>query len=138
MKKTLICMATLGLALAATSVYAQPTSQPQNDPADAQAQTVTTKSASYKCQSGKKITVTYGFNKQGLPTYAQASLNGKSRFMPTNLYRSDNMQTVFGDEDNFSWAGGYVTSKNYTKTNFTVFSPSSEILFKDCRRAGKR
>ena len=140
MKKSLICMVTLGLALATTTTYAQSTSQPQNDPADAQAQTVSKKSVNYnRCQTGGKVKVTYGFNKQGLPTYAQAELNGKTRFMPINLYRSNKSETVFGDEDNFSLvsAGGGITSKSYTKPSVMIFSPSSEILFKNCK-AGKR
>lgn len=136
MKKSLIYMTALGLAMVGMNANANLAAQ--EDAATVHAQTVSKKAANYTCQSGKKIKVTYGFNKQGLPTYAQANLNGKSRFMPINLNRSGDNNTVFGDENNFSLtAHTELNSRNYRKTNFMIFSPSSEILYKDCH-TGKR
>lgn len=135
MKKSFVCIATLGLALVSTSAFAN--DMPHEDAASVHAQTVSKKSVNYRCQSGKKVTVTYGFNKQNLPTYAQATLNGKSRFMPVNLSRTDSTGTVFGDENNFSLSTGpRMTGKNYRSISMMVTSPSSEILFKSCK-AGK-
>lgn len=131
MKKSLIYVVTLGLALVGANAHAQ--SMPHEDAATAHAKTTSKKSVNYSCQSGKKVKVTYGFNKQGLPTYAQATLNGKSRFMPINLNRSDTVDTVFGDENNFSLSTSAINKNNYRKASIMVMSPSSEILFKGCK-----
>lgn len=120
------------LLVASTATYA--TNQPQSDAQEAYQNTVQTKKVNYICQNGKKVTVTYGFNAQNLPTYAQASLNGKKRFMPINLYRSDNVSTIFGDENNFSVLGNVITLKNVNKSSINIQSPASEILFKSCKK----
>ncbi len=114
---------------------AHATTQPQSDGQEAFASTVSTKSANYTCQGNKKIKVTYGFNAQGLPTYAKAYLNGKDWVMTTNLYRSDNVSQVFGDEDNFSLMASPFTSQNYKKTSFNIQNASGEILYKSCQGA---
>ncbi len=128
MKKLLIPLASI-LFIITTSVNAN--TQVQSDPAEAFQNTVAKKSVNYTCQNHKKVKVIYGFNKQGLPTYAQSVLNGKSRFMPINLYRSDNVDTVFGDENNFSLMGENITRKNY-RSSINIQSPNSEIIFKGC------
>lgn len=134
MQKSIAYAAVLGLSLLGATAYAN--DMPHEDAASVHAQTVSKKSVNYRCQSGKKVKVTYGFNKQGLPTYAQATLNGKSRFMPINLNRSDSVDTVFGDENNFSLSTSALSKSNYRKANIMVMSPSSEVLFKGCK-AGK-
>lgn len=119
----------LTLTIFPTMVIAMDT--PQSDARQADQDTVIKKVVNYKCSNGKKVKVTYGFNVQGLPTYAQAYLNGKNRFMPINLYRSDMTGTTFGDENNFSLSTGSITSKKY-RSDILVQSPSSEILYKNC------
>ena len=86
----------------------------------------------YSCQSNKKVSVTYGFNKQNLPTFAEANLNGKKRFLPINLGRSDDVDTVFGDEENFSIMTGALRLNNYHKSSANIQDASSEIIYKGC------
>ena len=94
--------------------------------------TVSTAKVAYACQSGKKVTVTYGFNKQNLPTYAAATINGKKRTMPINLDRSDNVGTYFGSEKNYRLGTDYMDKKNYRKLSILVTSPKDELVFKNC------
>ena len=86
----------------------------------------------YSCQNNKKVSVTYGFNKQDLPTFAEANLDGKKRFLPINLGRSDTVDTVFGDEDNFSIMTGALRLNNYHTSSANIQNASSEILYKGC------
>ncbi|ELA09341.1 hypothetical protein MOMA_03020 [Moraxella macacae 0408225] len=103
------------------------------DAYEADKSTVYKRKVDYQCQSGKDLSVIYGFNAQKQPTYAQASLNGKPRFMPYNMNRSDNVDTTFGDDNNFSLSTPALTLKNYHRSSIaTVTSPSSEILYKSC------
>lgn len=127
LKKFLVPMT---LLVASTAVFA---SGPQEDPATMHANTVKTKTVSYTCQNAKKVTVKYGFNKQNLPTYAEAQLNGKKRFMPVNLHHSDNVTSAFGDENNFSLSTDAITFKTVKKGYVNIQSPASEILFKGCK-----
>lgn len=128
--KTLVkILAPVALLVLSGTAFAQT----QSDPAQAYKDAVKTKTVNYTCQSGKKVSVKYGFNKQNLPTYAQARLNGKTRFMPVNLNRSDNVSSNFGDENNFSLSAGVITYKNVNKSNIMIQSPASEILFKNCK-----
>ncbi len=120
------------VALLVLSGTAYATSQPHEDAKEMANDTVKTKSVSYVCQNGKKVKVKYGFNKQNLPTYAEAYLNGKTRFMPVNLNRSDNVSSVFGDENNFSLMANPITLANVAKSSINIQSPASEILFKGC------
>ncbi|MBO1529799.1 adhesin [Psychrobacter sp. F1192] len=89
----------------------------------------------YTCQNNNKISVTYGFNKQYLPTFAEANLNGKKRFLPINLARTDNISTVFGDEENFSIMTGPLRLNNYHKSSANIQNANSEILYKGCNVA---
>ncbi len=86
----------------------------------------------YSCQNNKKVSVTYGFNEQYLPTFAEANLNGKKRFLPINLARSDDTMTVFGEEENFSVMTGPLRLNNYHKSSANIQNASSEILYKGC------
>ncbi|MGP4788631.1 ACP-like domain-containing protein [Psychrobacter sp. 1Y11] len=89
----------------------------------------------YTCQNNNKISVTYGFNKQYLPTFAEATLNGKTRFLPINLARTDNVSTVFGDEDNFSIMTGPLRLNNYHTSSANIQNAKSEIVYKGCEVA---
>lgn len=122
----------IGVALLTiTSISAMATDRPQADARKMAESTVVKKVVNYNCGMGKHLNVTYGFNKQGLPTYAQAYLNGKTRFMPINLYLSDMVGTTFGDDNNFSLSTAGITSRKY-KADIQVQSPASEIIYKSC------
>lgn len=86
----------------------------------------------YSCQQGKKVKVTYGFNKEKLPVYASAYINGKTRYMPINLNRSDDVDTVFGDENNFSLSTEAMTQANHREKAMMISSPGQDIVFKSC------
>ncbi|HDL5698468.1 TPA: adhesin [Mannheimia haemolytica] len=104
----------------------------QSDAREAHESTVKTSTVKYSCQSGKKLNVKYGFNKQGIPTYAEAKLNGKTRFMPINLNTTNASGTSFGDENNFSLYGDPMEFANHRKASVNIQSPASEILYKGC------
>lgn len=90
------------------------------------------KTVSYVCQQGKKVKVTYGFNKQGLTTYASAVINGKRVQMPINLDKSDNMDTFYGKEGGYVLSTGAMDSKSYRKQPIMITAPDNQIVFKDC------
>ncbi|MBB3107191.1 hypothetical protein FHS24_001708 [Psychrobacter luti] len=93
---------------------------------------VKVRQVNYSCQNNNKVSVTYGFNKQNLPTYASANLNGKDRFLPINLGRSDDVDTVFGDEDNYSIMSSALSLGNYHKSSVNIQDASSKIVYKGC------
>lgn len=93
---------------------------------------VKVRQVNYSCQNNNKVSVTYGFNKQNLPTYARAKLNGKDRFLPINLGRSDDVDTVFGDEDNYSIMSSALLLGNYHKSSINIQDASSKIVYKGC------
>lgn len=134
MKSVIKFIPVIALMLGSTDALANTVSHSDADQARKSA--VKTRAVNYTCQNGEKVSVKYGFNKQNLPTYAQASLNDKTRFMPINPYRTDDAGTVFGDEDNFSLNGGVdanaLTYKNIRKSSINVLSPASEIIHKGC------
>lgn len=129
--KKFVKIATLALLAVSTSAYA--TDKPHEDPAEMHKATVKTQTVKYTCQGGKKVTVKYGFNKQNLPTYAEAKLNGKTRFMPINLNFTDVAGTHFGDDNNFSLAGDAFDYKTVRKSYINIQDPASNILFKGCQ-----
>lgn len=104
----------------------------QSDARTAHESAVKSGSVKYRCQQGRNLTVKYGFNKKGQPTYAQAKLNGKTRFMPINYHTSDATSTNFGDENNFSLSADPMNWKNFRKAGISIQSPSNEILYKLC------
>lgn len=133
--KKFVKIATLALLAVGTSAYAT-----ENTHEDARAMheaTVKTQTVKYSCQSGKKVTVKYGFNKQNMPTYAEATLNGKVRFMPVNLHTSDATASDFGDENNFSLSADAFNYKTVHKAYVNIQDPASEILFKGCKARKK-
>lgn len=93
---------------------------------------VKVRQVNYSCQNNNKVSVTYGFNKQNLPTYASVNLNGKDRFLPINLGRSDDVDTVFGDEDNYSIMSSALSLGNYHKSSVNIQDASSKIVYKGC------
>ena len=102
------------------------------EPSESYDSAVKHRHVNYTCQNNKKVSVTYGFNKQNLPTFAEANLNGKKRFLPINLGRSDMVDTVFGDEENFSVMTGALRLNNYHKSSANIQDASSEIIYKGC------
>ncbi|RKM31132.1 hypothetical protein [Moraxella catarrhalis] len=54
----------------------------------------------------------YGFSDQGLPTYAEANLGGKTRFLPINLVESVDEFMHFGDDNDWQIAGRYLQLDN--------------------------
>ncbi|WP_226883405.1 ACP-like domain-containing protein [Neisseria yangbaofengii] len=94
--------------------------------------TVSKKTVSYRCDQGHALNVTYGFNKQGLPTYASAFLNGKRRVLPINLDHSGAAGTMFGKEDSYMMNADYMDTKNYHKSALMVTEPDNSILYKNC------
>lgn len=134
MKSVIKFIPVIALMLGSTDAISN--TAPHSDADQARKSAVKTRTVNYTCQNGEKVSVKYGFNKQNLPTYAQASLNGKTRFMSINPYRADDVGTVFGDEDNFSLNGGVdanaLTYKNIRKSSINFLSPASEIIHKGC------
>lgn len=118
----LLTTAILSSAIALSSMAAAGTDNP----------TVAKKTVSYVCQQGKKVKVTYGFNKQGLTTYASAVINGKRVQMPINLDKSDNMDTFYGKEGGYVLSTGTMDSKSYRKQPIMITAPDNQIVFKDC------
>jgi len=102
------------------------------EPSESYDSAVKHRQVNYTCQNKKKVSVTYGFNKQNLPTFAEANLNGKKRFLPINLGRSDMVDTVFGDEEYFSIMTGALRLNNYHKSSANIQDASSEIIYKGC------
>lgn len=129
MKKLLVST----LLLASSMGMAQ--SNMATDAAQAAADTVKIREVSYSCRQGGNLVVTYGFNAQRLPTYAEAFLGGKTRFMPINLNLSSVAGTTFGEsEDSWRLDADYMELNNYHKIGLaTVQDPANEITHKDCR-----
>ncbi|MDO4997395.1 MAG: adhesin [Neisseria sp.] len=101
--------------------------------------TVRTVKQSYTCQQGKNVKVTYGFNKQGLPTFAESFVDGKTRGMKVNLAQSGAAGTVFGDENSYSLASvGELNRKAVRSARITITAPDGELVFKDCGVRGKK
>lgn len=90
------------------------------------------KPSATSASKGKKVKVTYGFNKQGLTTYASAVINGKRVQMPINLDKSDNMDTFYGKEGGYVLSTGAMDSKSYRKQPIMITAPDNQIVFKDC------
>ena len=135
MKKLITLFSTVAIVsttLASGSALAS--SNQVMDPAAAHKDAVKTRLVHYTCQGNSNIEVTYGFNNVNHPTYASAKINGKKRFMPINYEQTDNMVTVFGDDNNFNMMTDSMIISNYSKVPAVlVNSPSGEILYKECK-----
>lgn len=131
-KLTTVLSSAAVLAAALSSVPAMAYTDNVMDPAKSYDTAVKVRKVNYSCGSKGNLSVTYGFNKQYLPTYAEANLNGKTRFLPINLGRSDTVDTVFGDEENHSIMTSAMRLNNYHKLSINVQNANSEILYKGC------
>ena len=92
---------------------------------------------SYVCQNNRTVNVQYQFNAQGIPTTAQAVLNGSKRVLRYDLDRSDNVDTFFKDRAGYNLGSNYMDSSNYRNSNIMITAPNNQILFKDCSPRGK-
>ncbi|UNU74237.1 adhesin [Moraxella nasovis] len=93
---------------------------------------VKVRQVTYQCNIGGTTKVTYGFNRQNLPTYAEMNLGGKSRFLPINLERSDIAGTYFGNDDSWQIGTDVLTLGNYHKSDVIIHSPAAETAYKGC------
>lgn len=133
MKKLTAALSSAGILMAMLgSGSAMAYSDQVMEPSESYDSAVKHRQVNYTCQNNKKVSVTYGFNKQNLPTFAEANLNGKKRFLPINLGRSDMVVTVFGDEENFSIMTGALRLNNYHKSSANIQDASSETIYKGC------
>ncbi|MDN5733573.1 MAG: adhesin [Psychrobacter sp.] len=133
MKKLTAALSSVGITMAMLgSGSAMAYSDNVMEPSESYDTAIKHRQVNYSCQNNKKVSVTYGFNKEYLPTFAEATLNGKTRFLPINLGRSDNVGTVFGDEDNFSIMTGPLRLNNYHNSSANIQNAKSEILYKGC------
>lgn len=139
--KMLKIASVLLLSALATNVYAYGGNKSHEDARQMDDATVKTRNIKYSCSTGGSLNVKYGFNRYNLPTYAQASLNGKVRFIPINLNMSDDSSTAFGDENNYYMlVRNDFQSINYNNvrgSTMSVNSPSGEMLHKYCT-SGKK
>ena len=69
----------------------------------------------------------YGFNDQGLPTYAEANLGGKTRFLPINLAESviDEEIITFSDDKGWRILGRYLQLDNDHHSGIIIY-PDAE------------
>lgn len=93
--------------------------------------TANTKEVNYQCDSNRSVSVTYGFNEEGHPTYASAKLDGKKRYMPLNFSHSDTVGATFGLIDSYTLGTAALSVSDYQKP-MLITSPSQKILFKNC------
>ena len=136
MNKLTAALSSVGILMAALgSGSALAYSDQVMEPSESYDTAIKHRQVNYTCQNNNKISVTYGFNKQYLPTFAEANLNGKKRFLPINLARTDNISTVFGDAENFSIMTGPLRLNNYHKSSANIQNANSEILYKGCNVA---
>ena len=100
----------------------------------ASANAMTPKTVHYSCQGGQSLNVKYFFNKQNLPTKAQAKLGGKTRVMPINLAQSDRTGTTFGRAGSYMIGTDYVDATSYNQVTLsTITAPNNKIIYKECR-----
>lgn len=103
------------------------------EPAEAHETATKVRQVTYQCGKGGQVKVTYGFNAEKLPTYAEAHLGGKTRFLPINLAHSDAAGTSFGDENSWRIGSAAITLGNYHKSDVLIQDPNSEIAYKHCK-----
>lgn len=63
----------------------------------------------------------YGFSDQALPTYAEANLGGKTRFLPINLTESVGNFMHFGDDNDWQIAGLYLQLDNDHHSGIDIY-----------------
>lgn len=129
MKKVLLTMLVLVFGMTFATAHAQE----MMDAHQADKTTTKIRKVSYQCATGGKILVKYGFNRQKQPTYAEAHLGGKSRFLPINLAQSDVAGTFFGDENSWQIGTDALTLNNYQRTDVLIQDPDAKIIYKTCK-----
>ncbi|EGE12681.1 hypothetical protein ABZS47_01565 [Moraxella catarrhalis] len=63
----------------------------------------------------------YGFNDQGLPTYAEANFGGKTRFLLINLVESIGELMIFGDDNDWQIFGLYLQLDNDHHSGIDIY-----------------
>lgn len=91
---------------------------------------------SYTCQNNKSVRVRYQFNSAGLPTTAQAVLNGANRVMRYDMNNSDNVDTFMKDGRGYRLSSGYLDVNNYQTNSININAPDGTMLFKSCTPSG--
>lgn len=119
------------IGLASALAYAN--DMPHMDPREAHEAATKTERVRYRCANGERFRVQYGFDASGAVVYAEARVNGKTRFMPLNPHRSDEEETVFGDSNNFGLSGKVVHLRHYKKAKVEFFAPGDQTIAKGCR-----
>lgn len=89
------------------------------------------KQVAYQCQDNRRLTVSYRFNEQGIPTHASAQLNGKTRTLPYDLASSTNVETFFIGQG-YRIGTDYMDADNYRSLPIMVTDPNDDILYKNC------
>lgn len=85
-------------------------------------------SVAYKCQGGKHLNVSYGFNAAGVPVTATT----QGRTLRYDLAHSDRVSTFFKDARGYRLGAGEITSRNYRNSAVMLTAPNNRILFKSC------
>ncbi|OAV27101.1 adhesin [Moraxella catarrhalis] len=83
----------------------------------------------YSCPTGDTVQVNYGFNDQGLPTYAEANLGGKTRFLPLNWTESGGEAMTFGDDKDWQIFGVYLQPDNDRHSGIHIY-PDAEPSYR--------
>ena len=84
----------------------------------------------YSCTTGGTVQVNYGFNNQELPTYAEANLGGKTRFLPINLVESIGELMIFGDDNDWQIFGLYLQLDNDHHSYVHIIDPDAEASYR--------
>lgn len=87
---------------------------------------------SYMCQNNKSVDVKYRFNSAGVPTMAQAVLDGANRVMRYDMGSSDDVDTFMKDRQGYRLSSGYLDINNYQTNSISINAPDGLILFKSC------
>lgn len=83
----------------------------------------------YSCPTGDTVQVNYGFNDQGLSTYAEANLGGKTRFLPLNWTESGGEAMTFGDDKDWQIFGVYLQPDNDRHSGIHIY-PDAEPSYR--------
>lgn len=86
----------------------------------------------YSCDGGRQVSVNYKFNSAGVPTSAQATIQGRRQVMAYDQGRSDSVETSFKNRAGYRLSGSQMDSRNYRQSSIMITAPNDEILFKNC------
>lgn len=91
------------------------------------------KTVNYTCQQGKRLSVTYGFNANGIPVHAKVKIGGATRTLKYDLASSDNVGANFIDARGYSLGSDAFERHSVKRAAInTVMNPKHEIQFKGC------